>query len=1741
MKTNLNTFVSFCAIAICLVFPDSASLAQAGTTAELGWKFEYDDADRITKVTDPAGRDTRLQYTLDEDKRLRKLVRSQGDGSVVKLEFDERGRRRTMTDVAGTVSYSYNDLDRLSRVQRQGSPDITYTYDTMDRISSLQVGDFYRIEYTYDFLGRLASMKTPSGVIEYEYATGQGEVIRKLPNGIWTIWTYEPNGELRQIRHGRASNVTERSKNWTPIADYTYQYRPDGLIEAIGEGSSNGQFSAVSKFEYDNVGRLVSEARSDGQNHSYEYDLVGNRLKAVSAGRPPQTCTYDWAGRMTTLNGNPCAHDAAGNLASVNLGGKAMSYRYNQDGQLIEADGGKVSYRYNGEGRLIARKAAGVETTFVTDPLSPYWQPLVMESKESGRTLVVWDGANPLILIRNGKPEYLLHDHLGSVRLVVDGQCKVTQQLNYEPFGTITNPEIAKEFTPRFAGLFWDSEAILYLNMARAYMPAVGRFVQSEPVNKVPNGSQDHMSLYNYCGSDPVNFLDQDGLERTYYGEPVDIFVSGISMREEDAQLVAQRYLGPNAIGISVDYGRVRTPDILWAAADQTTGGYTTHTEEKLFSRLSQYSNIGSLEVHSHGAITTGNLSKKIDYAISRGSMHIGKVVFYGVNADEHLVRVLQKHDIPFSVRAHKYDPVRIVTTTSSKLGGYVPILGRIPYVRWVLGSAAKVGMALTLLPGIPGPYSTKYHDINFLHGVAASTNSQPSTALYRSKSTQSGGKPSIGSQGGDRSLLSPTPVGGVYLGGAVKSLEGVGLLDGVAFDSNNNLILVGKAGIDIKLPPLRIDDLVTVFRSVYINGEGPTVTIDPNPKNPKESAMIIRHSEATDGTYVGWVLYHADRLMKGYNLGTDNLTTTRINSAVAGYAEVLDAIYFGGGQRGTAKEGGNWERFWIVPAEARRFAGARSELTLFDVPLKLRTQPMKWQNGKLVDDTNRNPSTGAAAFTKWFTTNYDGIAQEQFLTPPSESGITNPVPVFTELRRIALLTAIAEKLRDQGVPMPFWMHDYEVHPVPFERTTPALEITRSNQRMTARIFGGVSLSPADPDVKVFNKASDLAILPVGQQAAARQILTRSVSLAEVVRKEMTAAEPLQVKTFTHQGTAQQAISLPGAETRALAPCKLDEADLVVPFDGGDGIRLVRSYNSFFNPGGPLGKGWTLDLPRLAEARVPVERDGQGRVKYRTDREVITPLNSVNARFSRIAPVPELNGSRLQVPDKPGEFLALADGKPDFVSIPTQKLIRKDGENWHFSKSGDLVATERNGFRTVYERNGDGSVKRIAGLQGRRLVASIQLKYDTTGRLQEATGQKETGGTVSEQDKTTMNYEYDANGKLNTVRSSEGRTGYRYEGKQLVAVTYQEPDKKDKKKSEEKTVRRFEYNPQGQLVAEVADNGDRTDYRVARDQTGSTLTIAPTGSNAKTDYVRYDAAFRPVEAKYADGTKASWTYPDGGGSKVEMIQADGTTVRFSESADQRHRTVELDKQRKFVGEYDTAGRLTSLSDNGRPLLRQEWLPDGRLRLASTETYSAHRGYDQDGLLSSVRLTPPGEQGKLPRFQETKLDPTGRPREITDHRGLQVLMDYDDLGELKTMTSRQDGKNYGFKVTRDKSGRTQNVESSWGKQRYSYGPEGFLTKLEAEKGGKSGLAEWKSGLLQKVRQFDGGEFSLAYDEKGKSAGLLSKITTPNKLALEYKYDDTSRLSQVSVGNDYRLQVAYDSKGRLSAWNYSAVGK
>jgi YD repeat-containing protein len=119
----------------------AGSPATADTPSQLTWQRHFDDQDRLSTIVDPAGRETRFEYSTGVKPSLR-ITKTRAEGSQVVWEFDEQGRLVSMIDDAGRIDYDYDDLSRLNHLRRNGSPTLTYTYDTLDRVTAFRVGNF---------------------------------------------------------------------------------------------------------------------------------------------------------------------------------------------------------------------------------------------------------------------------------------------------------------------------------------------------------------------------------------------------------------------------------------------------------------------------------------------------------------------------------------------------------------------------------------------------------------------------------------------------------------------------------------------------------------------------------------------------------------------------------------------------------------------------------------------------------------------------------------------------------------------------------------------------------------------------------------------------------------------------------------------------------------------------------------------------------------------------------------------------------------------------------------------------------------------------------------------------------------------------------------------------------------------------------------------------------------------------------------------------------------------------------------------------------------------------------------------------------------------------------------------------------------------------------------------------------------------------------------------------------------
>lgn len=139
---------------------------------------------------------------------------------------------------------------------------------------------------------------------------------------------------------------------------------------------------------------------------------------------------------------------------------------------------------------------------------------LVGEYAYSGTSLAsyqehIWLGDTPIANMRNGvtSPLYVLADHLNTPRRVVfPSNNTVVWQWNGEPFGA-DQATGSGTYNLRFPGQYYDAETGKHYNYFRDYDPAMGRYIESDPI-----GLAGGLNTYGYVGGGPTNSIDPLGL-----------------------------------------------------------------------------------------------------------------------------------------------------------------------------------------------------------------------------------------------------------------------------------------------------------------------------------------------------------------------------------------------------------------------------------------------------------------------------------------------------------------------------------------------------------------------------------------------------------------------------------------------------------------------------------------------------------------------------------------------------------------------------------------------------------------------------------------------------------------------------------------------------------------------------------------------------------------------------------------------------------------------------------------------------------------------------------------------------------------------------------------------------------------------------------------------------------------------------------------------------------------------------
>jgi YD repeat-containing protein len=173
------------------------------------------------------------------------------------------------------------------------------------------------------------------------------------------------------------------------------------------------------------------------------YDPNGNLLEIRDAGIPVLTATHDAQDRLVTHGRFALAHTDSGHLASKRdtLTGESTTYHYDEFGNLLGvdlADGRSIQYLIDGADRRVAKLVNGeLQWLFVyvgSLPVARLYPDGTVES------IYVYGALAhvPDVILKAGRTYRLIHDHLGSPRLVVDAETgEIVQRLDYDVHGRV--------------------------------------------------------------------------------------------------------------------------------------------------------------------------------------------------------------------------------------------------------------------------------------------------------------------------------------------------------------------------------------------------------------------------------------------------------------------------------------------------------------------------------------------------------------------------------------------------------------------------------------------------------------------------------------------------------------------------------------------------------------------------------------------------------------------------------------------------------------------------------------------------------------------------------------------------------------------------------------------------------------------------------------------------------------------------------------------------------------------------------------------------------------------------------------------------------------------------------------------------------------------------------------------------------------------------------------------------------
>jgi len=467
-----------------------------------GITYEYDHAGNVTRVTYIPG------HLILQNETVTGIISYSAADSIT------AGPAYTIASGASAVLQAGQKIRLVPGFAAQSG---SYFNATIDPALTQ---DATVVTYKYDPLGRLINVGTPGDAdfyASYTYHADSRLNSEKLANSLEVRnHFYNSPGWLLRINGSRFTEDLTHTTGWSGATGYF-----DGRIKTTSftyNWAGEPADYAV-QYSYDNLGQLtiadnnLNNAWDIGVGNPTSFDANGN---IVDLRRGTTTKTYSYyTGTNKVQNtdgaGNDYTYDSNANVISSSpktIGTISYDSFTQRPTSVSMSSGQSMTLEYGGATQRVLKdysNGASVNSKLYLHGQNDY--PLIEKNRVSvtAETSAVYIyGPNGAIAKRVGSTMlFLLKDHLGSTRVVMDATGLVRSYYDYDAFGNLIRIGTTNEVKYQFTGQEHD-ESGLHNYRARLYDSDLGKFYAVDAEGQFA-------SPFIYVGNNPVGAIDPTG------------------------------------------------------------------------------------------------------------------------------------------------------------------------------------------------------------------------------------------------------------------------------------------------------------------------------------------------------------------------------------------------------------------------------------------------------------------------------------------------------------------------------------------------------------------------------------------------------------------------------------------------------------------------------------------------------------------------------------------------------------------------------------------------------------------------------------------------------------------------------------------------------------------------------------------------------------------------------------------------------------------------------------------------------------------------------------------------------------------------------------------------------------------------------------------------------------------------------------------------------------------------------